>query len=758
MVEIYRKGFRLDIPPEQVVTFKKSQNLNGIQARYAYSNTVSAELTANNRKLLELFELPTGKVNTLQNGFTVDVVLNGSIQLKNQTLTIAKENKKTVDLYLLYTDNALVVKLKQQYMNLITSGFLYKKTVSDFLAKQGGTASRSAFVETQEKSGLYVIEEMPVLLQVQELVRRMFEINAYTVYGDFFLQDNTVKDYYVAPNQGVYQTYSGAGDGFAPAFASDVDLFSFFTQCMQYFNCYAVVDDTYRTVTVNRWTNLSNFKTGYIDYSKYYVDYKDYTFQSKLAKTNELTYADSGTTFNSFFSNTLSSQAKAVYLASAFGAGTLNIFDDSEPDEVSGFIPLRPDGAIGESSAIRIMKISNAPIVANIYTAGVPALVSGQTAKAVSMLDVYTEFHKDYTEFILTPLLGVFSFRYDGILAADFSMTKVFFVEQLASYWIPLEINFSTKKDEISIKAMLVKRRKVPSPILNNFNSVLLDFKEKAVFPLSYLLGMYPMPPNQYPIEDVIFRSYDDTKNRLYVNDVFIPSASLPQVFSQSTILSIKIEANQPSDVTPDKNTAPLNIQVVDSNGGISNEAFINIKHTGVARLESNFAQTSEYTYGRTGFDNGGLYVSPNVYYVGGRPNLNNTVEAVQVANEAGPDDTFNLVQVTENYTNTAVKVLPFTVYMQTDNNGLGHAKAVCWLIATNGTATVTIQEVSLTNNDARTFTMGGQANFNLFPGDKVRAYLEFAFHNTRNNNLGSMDVNLTVNDFKVDISTIKTV
>lgn len=758
MIEIYRRGFRLDIPPEQVVTFKKSQNLNGIQARYAYSNTVQAELTANNRKLLELFDLPTSKVNTLQNGFTVDVVLNGSIQLKNQTLTIAKENKTTVDLYLLYTDNALVVKLKEQYMNLIASGFLYKKTVTDFLAKQGGTASRSAFVETQEKSGLYVIEEMPILLQVQELVRRMFEINAYTVYGDFFLLDNTVKDYYVAPNQGVYQIYSGAGSGFAPAFASDVDLFSFFTQCMQFFNCYAVVDDTYRTVTINRWTNLSNFKTGYIDYSKYYVDYKDYTFQSKLAKTNDLTYADSGTTFNSFFSNTLSSQAKATYLASAFGAGTLNIFDDSEVDEVTGLIPLRPNGAIGESSAIRIMKISDAPIVANIYTGGVPALVGGQKALPVSMRDVYTEFHKDYTEFILTPLLGVFEFKYDDILAADFSLTKVFFIEQKSSYWIPLEINFSTKKDEIVIKAMLVKRRKVPSPILNNFNSVLLDFKEKAVFPLEYLLAMYPMPPNQYPIEDVIFKSYDETKNRLYVNDVFIPSASLPQVFSQSTLLSIKIEANQPSDVTPDTNTAPLYIQVVDTNGGISNEAFINIKHTGVARLESNFAQTSEYTYARSGFDSGEIYVSPNVYYVGDRPNLNTTIEAVQVANGTGADDTFNLVEVIENYTNTTVKVLPLSVFMQTDNNGLGRAKAVCRLMATNGTTSVTIAEVSITNNASQTFTLSGQANFNLFPGDKVRAYLAFAFDNTRSGNAGSMDVNLSVNDFKVDISTIKTV
>ncbi len=757
MIGIYRKGFRLDIPPEQVVTFKKSQNLNGIQARYAYSNTVSAELTANNRKLLELFELPTSKVSTLQNGFTVDVVLNGSIQLKNQTLTISKESKKTVDLYLLYSDNALVVKLKEQYMNLITSGFLYKKTVTDFLAKQGGTASRSAFVETQEKSGLYVIEEMPILLQVQELVRRMFEINAYTVYGDFFLLDNTVKDYYVAPNQGVYQIYSGAGDGFAPAFASDVDLFTFFTQCMQFFNCYAVVDDTYRTVTINRWTNLSNFKTGYIDYSKYYVDYKDYTFQSKLAKTNDLTYADSGTTFNSFFSNTLSSQAKATYLASAFGAGTLNIFDDSEPDEVTGLIPIRPNGAIGESSAIRIMKVPSLGSPAEVFVAGSGQIVTGHKAKPVSMRDVYTEFHKDYTEFILTPLIQNLIFRYDDILAATFSLTRVFFIEQQSSYWIPLEINFSTKKDEIVVKAMLVKRRKVPSPILNNFNSVFLDFKEKAAFPLEYLLAMYPMPPNQYPIEDVIFKSYDETKNRLYVNDIFVPAASLPQVFSQSTLLSIKIEANQPSDITPDTDTDSLYIQVVDTNGGISNEAFINIKHTGIASLESDFDQITPYHYHRDGFDGGAVFVNPFDYKLGLKPNLSNTPQYPASANETNPNDSFNLIESIDTYTNVLL-AYDINITLETDNNGLGRARSIAELYVSDGVISTKVDEVSITNNTSSTFIMSGSVNIPLVSaGQKVRFNFAFVFDNTRGSNLGSIDVDVKINSAKLRISTIKT-
>ncbi len=758
MIEIFRKGFRLDIPTDQIVTFKKSQNLNGVQNRYAYSNTGTAKKTANNIKLLELFDQPSSMAGTLMNGYTVDVTLNGSIQMRNQTFQVTKNSRETFDWYVLYTDNALVVKLKEQYVNSIVTDLKYKKTVADFIAKAYDFPAVTALVETQPKTGLYIVEEMPILINIQELIKRLFVSNSYTTYGDFFTVGNEVSKYYVAPNQGTYQIYGGVDDGFSPTFDANLDLFTFLSQTLAFFNCSVVIDDTYKTVTVNGWANLGNYKTNYVDYSRFYLDYQDYTFQSKLAKRNDMTYADSDSTFNSFFSNNLSSQKQAVYLASAFGSGTLNIFDDS-PLQTDGTVPLRPNGAVGESSAVRIFKISGTSRLANVYQGGIATPVASLRAVSVSMRDVYTAFHKEYTEFILTPLIQNVIFRYDAILAATFDMTKVFFIEQLSSYWLPLELGYTTKKDSINVRSMLVKKRKVPSPILNNFNSVLLDFKEKALFPLEYLLGMYPMPPNEYPIEEVVFKSYDQTKNRLYVNDVLVPAASLPQVFSQSTILSIKLEANEPGDVTPDTDTDSLYIQVVDTNGGVSNEAYITIKHTGKASLESNFIQLAQFHYSRAGFDSGHIYVNSFDYAnLGLKPEINNTVHAVMVSNGTGPADTFNLIVAGENYTNVKLDyVVNFTI--QSGNNGLGRAKCVATLIAYNGTANVQVLQKSVTNNSTQTFNLSGSTVIaSLVSTKKIRLYWQFDFENTRSADAGSIDVDVKVNSSSVKISTIKTV
>ena len=761
MIEIKRKGFRFDIDPDQIVTFKKAQNLNGVQASYSYSNTIPLQPTANNKKLLDLFDLPTNKVASLMNGYEVDVVLNGSIQLRNQTLKIQKEGKDKIETYLLYSDNALVVKLKEQFLNSIASGFKYRKNVVDFNIFQFGTTSRTAYVETQEKSGFYVLEEMPLLIKIQELIRLVFTSNNYTVYGDFFVANNEVSKYYVAPNQGVYQIYDGISEGFSPTFDPAEDLFTFLTKALKFFNSYAEVDDTNRTVIVNRWTNLGNYKTSFADYSRFFVESKDFTFESKLAKRNELTYSDSGTTFNSFFTNTLSSQDKATYLASEFGAGTLNIFDDAELDPDTGLLSVRPNGAVGEISAMRIMKVPDTLISATLYNAGVGTVYTGPKAVAVSMRDVYAEFHKDYTDFILTPLIQNLVFRYDDILAASFSMTKVFFVEQQSSYWIPLEINFTTKKDLITIKALLIKKRKVPSPILENFNSILLDFKEKGIFPISYLLDMYPMPPNQYPIEEVIFKSYDETKNRLYVNDVFIPASSLPQVFSESSLASIKIEANAPGDSTPDKNSSSIYLQVVDSNGGVSNEAYINVVHTGKASLESNFAQSAPWSYSRDNFDDGFLDVNVLSYVdLGLKPNLNGVVTSVTPSQGDTATDAFNLVIAAEQYTSVKIDISGLLVRLRTDNNGLGHAKAVCRLLTTgDGNPARLMKEVSVSNNADTTFDMSGTYTIpTLNIGNKIRVFFDLTFDNTRSGNAGDMDVKVDITGMKVKISTIKTV
>ena len=329
MVEIYRKGFPFDLDPEQIVTFTKSQNLNGIQDRYSYSNTIPMDLTANNKKLLDLYYLPTNKVTTLMNGFEVDAVFN-NIRLRNQILKIQKEGKEKVETYLLFSDNELLIKLKTVYLNKTFKDFKYNKTVAAFTAAQSGGTITAPFVETQETTGFYVIEEMPILINAQEALKKIFVDNGYTVFGEFFLQTDTIKDYFIAPNVGVYQIYSGSGEGFSPVFDENLTGFDLINAILKYFNCYAAVDDTYKTIVVNKWTSLNDFKNNFIDYSAYFVDYKDYVFQSKLAKKNNLNYSDSGSLFNSFFTNNLSSQSEATYLDTSFGAGSTLLFDDAD--------------------------------------------------------------------------------------------------------------------------------------------------------------------------------------------------------------------------------------------------------------------------------------------------------------------------------------------------------------------------------------------------------------------------------------------
>jgi hypothetical protein len=761
MIEIKKQGFRFDIDPTQVVTFKKSQNLNGIQARYAYSNTISMDKTANNIKLLELFDLPTNKVTSLMNGFTVDVVLNNSVQLRNQTLTVQKETKLKVETYLLYSDNALVVKLKEVYVNDLVADLKYKKNLPDWAAMRLNPLARTAFTETQAKSGLYIIEEMPLLINMREIIRRMFEGIGYTVFGDFFLPGGPAGEYFVAPNQGTYQVYSGSGEGFSPTFDTNLDAFSFLSQVMTFCNSYADVDDTYRTVVINQWTNLDNYKTNFVDYSKYFVDYQDFTFQSKLARRNDMTYADSDETYNSFFPNNLSSQDSTVYLASKFGAGALNIFDDDTLND-DGTIPVRPNGVLGETSAIRIFKIAPEFRQLQMFIGGVAFPIGGLVARPVSMREVYTEFHKDYIDFILTPVVQNILFNYDAILADTFSLTRVFFIAQQSSYWIPLEINFSTKKDEIKIKAMLIKKRKVPSPILNDFNSVLLNFKERAVFPLEYLRSMYPEPPNAYPWDVIVFKRYDQNINSLYVNDVLVTSASLPRAFALSSVVSIKIEANKASDITPDKNTASIYLEAIDTNGGISNEAFINVKHTGRASLESNFAQSdTALHYQRLGFDRGNVWFMPFNYVVGLKPNLNNTISsAVQKLNETGPDSSFDLLSIAEQYDSLQVTIRPFTLYLKTQSNGKGKARATAKIILFDGVAERQLKEYGSADNMEQTFNVPELKATILNPaiGAKIRVYIWQAYDNRKGSNSGSMNVFTDVTLARVDISTIKTI
>lgn len=677
MIELFRQGFRLDVDSTQLVTFKKAINLNGIQGSYSYSNTFPIDLTANNRKLLDLPDLPSAKINTLRNGYEFDIVLNGSIHLKNQIVKITKESKGKADIYVLYSDSSIVVRLKNLLINTVLKDREYRKTYQEFVDRSLEISTETnpnfavAYVETQSKTGQYVIEEMPELVRLQFLITKMFLDIGYTLGGDFIDAGTPIEKYYISPNAGIYQINVGgaAVRGFAPNFEKSLNAFDLLNQTLAYFNCYATINDTEKTILINRWTNLGNYKTSFEDYSKYFVDYQDFTFQSRLAKVNDLTYSESENTFNSFFTNPLSSETKATYLASKFGSGGTQLFDDSDLLD-DGTIPLRLANEEGETSAIRIYKLGTFGLVNNtIFEKGIgqsPALA--YKAQSVPMRVVYDEFHKDYTDFILTPLIQNLEFKYDAILATDFDLSKVFYIEQQAAYWIPLEISFSTKKDKINIRAMLIKARKVVSPTLNNFNSVLLDFKQKVIFTKDFLLSMYPFPsPNQHPWEVVIFKSYDQNKNRLFVNDVLVPANSLPQAFSISALLdnSIVLESNDDNQNNPNTLTDALMIQASDTNGGVSNEAYITLKHTGVAKLESNFFQITDFEYIKTGGSALTIRSMPFNYVVGLRPNINNTVtSAVPVIQEGyiNPPSTFNLIDATQNYSNLKLEIAPFNI------------------------------------------------------------------------------------------------
>ena len=309
---------------------------------------------------------------------------------------------------------------------------------------------------------------------------------------------------------------------------------------------------------------------------------------------------------------------------------------------------------------------------------------------------------------------------------------------------------------------MLIKQRKVASPILNNFNSVLLDFKQKVIFTKDFLLSMYAMPPNEFEWDEVIFKRYDDTLNSLFVNGELIPSSTMPRVFSISELTenSIVFEANKQTDSTPDKNTDSLYIQAVDSNGGLSNEAYINIKQTGVASYESNFEQIEDYNYTRTNFDGGSIYFNVLEYVVGNKPNINNTIDnrTVNKPPVTGFGTQLKLIQAIENYTHLKINIKPINIKLKTTNGRRGKARATLKLQLYDGVKVITLQEWSSANNQEQIF-ISYEYNFTYtnFPqGRFIYIYFYGSFDNRRGSNSGNMDVYIDIKNMKASISTIK--
>ncbi len=274
---------------------------------------------------------------------------------------------------------------------------------------------------------------------------------------------------------------------------------------------------------------------------------------------------------------------------------------------------------------------------------------------------------------------------------------------------------------------------------------------------------MYPIPPNKYPWDIIIFKSYNQDLNRLYVNDVLITAASLPQAFNIADLSTIKFEANKVTDIVADKNSDSFYIQAIDTNGGVSNDAYINVVHTGVASLESNFKQSEEYIYARNDNDDGNIVVSPNTYVVGLKPNLNTTIQQTEtkvIGSATIANDTFNLVEVTDNYTNVRIDTAAFPLYLRTKNRGSGKARASGTIKVSDGVNTYNLYQVSSADNAENTFNIPALTYTfpNVPTGRKIRVFMHFHFDNRRGSNSGSMDVKIKINNFEVAITTTKTI
>jgi len=117
-------------------------------------------------------------------------------------------------------------------------------------------------------------------------------------------------------------------------------------------------------------------------------------------------------------------------------------------------------------------------------------------------------------------------------------------------------------------------------------------------------------------------------------------------------------------------------------------------------------------------------------------------------------------VEVTEDYTNVRIDTAAFPLYLRTKNGGIGKARAKATIKVSDGINTHDLYQVSSADNSEKTFNIPA-LNY-TFPNvpiyGKIRVFIHFFFDNRRGSNSGSMNVEITINNFEVKITTTKTI
>lgn len=589
MIRILIDNEELDINPATTVTFKKAQELNGIQDRYSYSNNFTILNSAKNRRLLKINYLPNSKAISMTAGYDCDVVLNGCIFLKRQKVKVQKETAAGIAIFLLFNDNLFVSKSKEILLSQIDTGASYTKTPAELQDKNlAVNPQRAAAVSAQDQSGLIVVEESVMLLNLTDLIQRVFSQLGYSYYGDFML-DLDLVPYYVSQNVGKY------GEDGSVIFDKSIRCYDFVVWVLKTFNGYIEVSDSAKNLGFFLWKNIEDKKKQFVDYSEFYSNFQEYSFEGGLAKVNTIEYSDSPDFYNSFFENNKSQVETAQYLKSDFGAGSLRFFDDQQIAE-DGTIELREDGLESDPQTMNLYRFEDAPVSMRVYYEGQPLTILLYRAYSPSILEIWQKFHQAYCRNISLPTLGLFTFRYNPIFLANFKMSEIFFIKQLSTYWLPLEQNFTTEKGSVKIKALMIEKTRVDSPIVFDLN-VSLDFYGSVT--ISDIFTLYSAA-NVSPASQMQIVSADLTKNAIFVNGVQV--MALPFTADISASFDLQIDNIEAENV---KSNSDILYQMVSEEGGTSNVGKINVAHNGRATFLSEFRSLPdvEYTYGRSNVD-----------------------------------------------------------------------------------------------------------------------------------------------------------
>lgn len=584
----------LDIDTGTLVTFKKSQQLNGLQDQYSYSNNFTVKNSSKNRRLLKINYLPNSKAKSMTAGYSVDVVLSGSIFLKKQTLKVQKETNSGIPVYLIFTDSYFVAKAKEVLLNQIDFGTTYTKTLAEFQAKNTpfNPMLRTAPISAQDKSGLVVVEEVPALINVKEFTSKIFEQLGYSFTGDI-LTDEFIGQYWTSSTVGVY------GPDGAPKFEDTKTCYDFIVDLLETFNGYLEVNDSSKALGLFLWKNIETLKDNFVDYSSKFTGFDEYSFEGGLARVNTLSYTESESFYNGFFNNNKSIVDKTEYLNSNFGAGSLKLFADQEVTTVLSIdiVPPRPIGETTEPKIMNLFRFETTLSPVQVFSGGAGSTHNFYKAFSPNILEIWERFHKPYCDNIALPTIANINFRYDAIFLANFKMSEVFFIKQLSTYWLPLELNFTSKRDVVRVKALMIEKTAADVPEVFDFNVSIGFYGESVINNMDLLYSA----ANTSPAATMTITDADLTKNDIFINGTQV--LAFPTVVDVSSAFEIKIDNIETVNA---KNNSDILFRFTSEAGGVSREAKLNVKHNGSATFISEFrsAVDTVFNYGVDDTDN----------------------------------------------------------------------------------------------------------------------------------------------------------